>query len=490
MFQDNMYASKVTLSQIVDVYLHLCQNDGVDEPEPLYLTLTTKPTLPAVLSNLEQIAGEGKGISHVQSWESYDEDDVDEAEHGSPVEAVNREAVVSEGQPPEEDPDRPEITEKATVESENEETTELEHDEAKDVDQANESADRAPETVSQSGIDDVDLKHAEVADGGSQTTEEREPDTEGPDHDVEEPAHLLEGDDDDAKVRSLSERAPSNASDAGEASYHTEEQTEVGATLAQSSADAVEDHQDEDVDSAADADLPGDEPNEGQAEEAQDVVDSRDHEYDEQDESQTADADEAQYDEGDDLEDDEWHVEDKTAVDAADAPGESQDDSTTLSHEEDSPHIDDNNDLQLTPEADNALQETLDGVKFTKTTSRTDDGRQDSEPPEDLLGLDDEIFANHEKGNIEESETPPAEFAEDAAQEGGKGVDELGFEDDYVHVDERETGAEVTSPGRKSSQGDVSPSRERGSAKRTRDPEDDLDHPSSPTPNIKRSRSS
>jgi len=65
--------SKVTLSQIVELYLQLCHNDGVDEPEPLYLTLSTKLTLPSEISNLFAAANEGKGLSHIHSWEEYEE---------------------------------------------------------------------------------------------------------------------------------------------------------------------------------------------------------------------------------------------------------------------------------------------------------------------------------------------------------------------------------------------------------------------------------
>lgn len=491
-----MYASKVTLSQIVDVYLFLCQNDGIEEPEPLYLTLTTKPTLLAVLSNLEQIANEGKGISDAQTWETYEEEDVDEAEHDLPVETDDRGADVSEGQPPEEDADRPVIAEK-TAESEHEEAAVVERHEAKHIEQADENADRAPEAVSESSADDADLKHTKGADRDPETTEDQEPDIEDPGDNAEEPAHVLEGDDVDhgTKAHSFPEKASSIGSEAREkTSYQAEERAGIGETLMQPSADGAEDHQDKEGAEAPAEDggslvaLPGDEPGEGQPEEAQDVVEDNDHEDDEQDESQTADADETYYEEPGDFDGDEWHVEDKTAIEFVDAPGESQDDSTTLSHEENSPRDDDNNDLQLAPEADDALQEALDGAKPTKTSSRTDEGRQISEAPEDLLGLDDEIFTHPEKENIDENEASPVESAEDAGQEDGQGVDELGFGDDYVHVDEPRTGAEAAR--RNSSHGDVSPSRERGSAKRTRDPEDDLDHLSSPTPNTKRSRSS
>ncbi|KAL4880964.1 hypothetical protein BJY04DRAFT_69169 [Aspergillus karnatakaensis] len=71
--EDTHGTDKVTLKQIIDVYLQLCHNDGIDEPEPLYLTLSTRPTLTAELSNLLLAVNEGKGLSEIQSWDFYPE---------------------------------------------------------------------------------------------------------------------------------------------------------------------------------------------------------------------------------------------------------------------------------------------------------------------------------------------------------------------------------------------------------------------------------
>jgi hypothetical protein len=63
------------------VYLHLCHNDGVEGSEALYLTLGTKLTITAELSDLFLAASEGKGLSEIQPWETYpDEADGDSAE--------------------------------------------------------------------------------------------------------------------------------------------------------------------------------------------------------------------------------------------------------------------------------------------------------------------------------------------------------------------------------------------------------------------------
>lgn len=71
--QDSPDVSQVTLSQIIDLYVRLCQNEHIAHPEPLYLALSTKLTIPAQLSDLLTAANEGKGISDVQPWDDYEE---------------------------------------------------------------------------------------------------------------------------------------------------------------------------------------------------------------------------------------------------------------------------------------------------------------------------------------------------------------------------------------------------------------------------------
>ena len=63
----------MTLRQIVNLYLRLCQNDNIEEPEALYLTLSTKLTIPAAVSDLLAAAEEGKGLSEIYSWDDYEE---------------------------------------------------------------------------------------------------------------------------------------------------------------------------------------------------------------------------------------------------------------------------------------------------------------------------------------------------------------------------------------------------------------------------------
>lgn len=59
--------------QIVEVYQHLCHNDGLDPPEPLYITLDTKNNFLAEFSNLIAAAHDGRGLSSL--FEDFETDD-------------------------------------------------------------------------------------------------------------------------------------------------------------------------------------------------------------------------------------------------------------------------------------------------------------------------------------------------------------------------------------------------------------------------------
>ncbi|PGH02806.1 hypothetical protein GX51_04418 [Blastomyces parvus] len=76
-----------SLAQIIQVYLDLYSNDGINEPEPLYLTLSSRSTFTAEFARLAAAANEGKGLSYL-TWEDYD---IDEAEEGVEHEAEDEE---------------------------------------------------------------------------------------------------------------------------------------------------------------------------------------------------------------------------------------------------------------------------------------------------------------------------------------------------------------------------------------------------------------
>ena len=58
-----------TLSQIINLYLQLHRNDGVQDPEPLRLVLTTRPKFVSQLDYLYAVANEGKGFLDISLTE-------------------------------------------------------------------------------------------------------------------------------------------------------------------------------------------------------------------------------------------------------------------------------------------------------------------------------------------------------------------------------------------------------------------------------------
>ncbi|KAJ5725263.1 uncharacterized protein N7483_006620 [Penicillium malachiteum] len=74
--EDSLHTSKVTLHQILEIYLRLCHNDGNHEPDDFYLSLSSRPSLPNELASLDAGSKEGKGLSQVQLWADYSQADV------------------------------------------------------------------------------------------------------------------------------------------------------------------------------------------------------------------------------------------------------------------------------------------------------------------------------------------------------------------------------------------------------------------------------
>ena len=67
--------STTTLSQILDLYVHLQQYDGDESPGPLYIVLSTKFKLTHRLNYLLGAVAEGKGLSQLMPSEGVEEED-------------------------------------------------------------------------------------------------------------------------------------------------------------------------------------------------------------------------------------------------------------------------------------------------------------------------------------------------------------------------------------------------------------------------------
>src|SRR5690606_4702691 len=57
---------------ICQVYYNLSFNDGVESPEPLCLSLTSRHTFDAVFNGLLQAVEEGRGLSSLSGWNEYE----------------------------------------------------------------------------------------------------------------------------------------------------------------------------------------------------------------------------------------------------------------------------------------------------------------------------------------------------------------------------------------------------------------------------------
>ncbi|KAJ5704050.1 hypothetical protein N7493_011188 [Penicillium malachiteum] len=84
--EDSLHTSKVTLHQILEIYLRLCHNDGNHEPDDFYLSLSSKPSLPNELASLDAGSKQGKGLSQVQLWADYSQADLAAEETSAPSE--------------------------------------------------------------------------------------------------------------------------------------------------------------------------------------------------------------------------------------------------------------------------------------------------------------------------------------------------------------------------------------------------------------------
>ncbi|KAJ9380066.1 hypothetical protein DTO063F5_6854 [Paecilomyces variotii] len=472
--EDSYHTSKVTLSQIVGLYLDLCRNDGMNEPEPLYLTLSTKLTLPAEISNLLAAAGEGKGLSHIYQWEEY-EDEQQIEDKDSPVDGEEEEEQ-------EEEQGRSESSEQvAPAEAPEPRQTEEEH---VDRQLAPEEIDAQEATASNDGEDtNADKTESKPADATDEFSYERNDEiapavTDGHHKQQQDEEGELDGEP-NAEVE------PGEAGPGDDQYDYEEEASESTATLAQVSADelkadkAAEESAAQGDGDAADAD-----------EEATDSVDHNVAGEEVQDEDE--DFDEGVYE----------HDEPQ--------PGQYASLDVSQDGQEEQPTADPN-ELSEPEKADAIPEQPLEvtegdyGESHEQTEvhpESSDDTQHQGEEPgtnEDLLGIDEDIFKSPaKKANVAHAPVSHEEFEHDThasvsgtgqetlVHDTGDEYEELPFdeEDDYIDLGTASALDGETENGKPDS-------RESGhSGKRSRSPEDEVDVAQSPSPDAKRRRSS
>lgn len=74
-----MSAFSTSFAEVLDVYVKLQKNDGVENVPPLYITLTARPTFTGRLASIVRAASDGKGLSKVPTPqpEEYQDDNYD-----------------------------------------------------------------------------------------------------------------------------------------------------------------------------------------------------------------------------------------------------------------------------------------------------------------------------------------------------------------------------------------------------------------------------
>ncbi|KAJ9296327.1 hypothetical protein DTO271G3_5468 [Paecilomyces variotii] len=472
--EDSYHTPKVTLSQIVGLYLDLCRNDGINEPEPLYLTLSTKPTLPAEISNLLAAAGEGKGLSHICQWEEY-EDEQQIEDKDSPVGEEDEEEE-EEGQ------GRPESSEHvASVEAPEPRETEEEHvdrqpaPEEIDVQETTASNDREDTNAEETESKPVDTtdefsyeRNDEIAPAVTDGHHEQQQDEEGE----------LDGEPNE-------EAEPGEAGLGDEQYDYEEEASESTATLAQVSADELK------VDKAAEESAA--QGDRDAADAGEEATDSVDHNV-----------------AGDEVQDEDEEFDDGAYEHDGPPPGQYASLDVSQDGQQEQPTANPN-ELSEPKKVDAIPEQPLEVAEGDYGESdeqaevhleSSDDTQHQGEEPgtnEDLLGIDEDIFKSPaKKANVarapvshDDSEHNTHASVLGAGQETsihdtGDEYEELPFddEDDYIDLGTASAFDGEIENGKPES-------RESGhSGKRSRSPEDEVDLAQSPSPDAKRRRSS
>ncbi|ODM16290.1 hypothetical protein SI65_08289 [Aspergillus cristatus] len=511
--EDSLNSSKVTLRQIINVYLHLCDNESIGEPESLYITLSTKLTASAAISELAAAANEGKGLSEIFSWDEFDEvepisagpdaepqHDLEFQEQApeesqkppKPREHEEREEPaehVTDPEPVREEPEAPEEQEKPEASDERQveaaEATQVPEQDAAEHEEGH-NHELQPEVTNEAEPAIQEGAHLEQED---QEQDDDKLASNQPGEEVEDAALTGKGEDDEYGEINEGEYEedaqeyhdpelenqdhPSN-----DRSYDSEEQkTESTATIAPL---PVTDRQ-QDVELSADVtEADGDHGEYDEVEDTGEEDHPNDHtnldapEHDEYSEEQGYNNVDGAYDE-------------QNAKEPREEPLSKTHDTSDGDEDED-----------RTPQedlADEAFQGNEDAVHSHSEDGDSDpaqnDARTTPEPADELLGIAESVMDSPSKNAKDNDETADsgevldddAEYVSSATAE--EGVNEVTFDgddDEFFNLDfDDEAGPETNVS-------DAVPDHN-VSTKRTRDPEDETDLTET-TPDAKRSRSS
>lgn len=526
----------MTLSQIVDIYLHLCHNDSVDEPEPLYLTLSTRSTLLAEVSNLAMAANEGKGISHIHSWDEYGNQEEEEEEEKE--EAGDDPGAADNGDFQEK---QAEVSDDLPANAVSEPPVQSEEGQDEVVPANHEHEDYVADRALDKGAK-PDGSHVEHT-NGAETNQEVVEDEESSHEQDNSPASAAEANADDGHAENFdrasqediqdnqqTEQALSTTDLPAEGPYDSEEQTESTATLGHApvtQSDEQQPGQVTDLSSGRDHLTPDYDGHEGDA--GENFVDGDEDDAGEDNfEDQNVEGEEEYYggeeeEEEEQEENQEEEQEEEEVADEGEEAAENPEDfgpqggipsdsgdlqaDATLSHHE--TPSDSGPDHSTDHQSLNAMPDPYDGTEGEKqlpvdhVDHPGETARKTPELADDLLGVDEGLFASPEKGPKSADSTFAGQADNDTGDPGedrdsaqdnahsmhqsGDDFEELGFDDeDYFELDDTEHPADES--GELGS--DKLHVHGSGRGKRSREADDELDFAETPTPDAKRSRSS
>lgn len=174
--EDSKYAAQITLSQVLDVYLQLCRNDGGQETHPLYCHLSSRVSLASQYAYLVSSCAEGRTFSEIAAdhidtpepeAEHTDAGDHHEAEEIGPS---NQEAVAQEHSDEALEEEQSHTAERVVEYQPDEATAEHEDTEGTVVDSSGEAIDAAAsEELPQEPPEPADLSEPAIAHETEQT---------------------------------------------------------------------------------------------------------------------------------------------------------------------------------------------------------------------------------------------------------------------------------------------------------------------------------
>ncbi|KAJ5819237.1 hypothetical protein N7474_004828 [Penicillium riverlandense] len=455
--QDSSYTSKVSLHQVLDLYLKLCHNDGSNEPEALYLTLSTKMTVSAEIANLLAAANGGKGLSELHGWDETN--DVvpisEEVADSHETEHTEETYGYQQGQSTHETDDAPSTVQEETV-ADNEPNDQVPEVHAVQEELLETHGDgHVSDGHEAEAVETVSKSEATAAVSGKDDARE----ADGLHHEE----HLLHGD---------------------EEFYDSESHnTESTATVAAPSGVKETEAPNEEEEVSADITNPTSDHHHGELSAGEDFGDEHIHEQ----------GDEI-HGSGNGIEEGEFEDDYPAEGNGDEADGTLHDDLDPAHDEE---HIagpdggleDDNAAAEISQDQPPS---TLEGAPQPVSAHE----EQTPEPADDLLGIAEDLMQtpakNGPSGNLEhatgadEDEFPDDELLTPPPL-AGDALDEHQFDDgDYFDLE----GSEDGEPRETDLALTETPSHENGSAKRARDVEDEWDEEETTTPDTKKPRSS